>query len=71
MTHATTIYTQFLKNIFLQRLLAALVFALFTLSLNAQTDDELLENFSVTMNRHPNQMLNNFWKISNAIATSP
>ncbi len=45
MTHATAIYTQFLKNIFIHRLLAVLPFILLSFFLNAQTDDELLENF--------------------------
>ncbi|MBC7776470.1 MAG: helix-hairpin-helix domain-containing protein [Phycisphaerae bacterium] len=45
MTHGTAIYTHLLsKKIFL-KFLAIAAFALFPLFLNAQTDDELLENF--------------------------
>ncbi|MFN0176813.1 MAG: ComEA family DNA-binding protein [Saprospiraceae bacterium] len=45
MTHTTTNYTQFLKNIFLHRSLGVVTFVLISFCLTAQTDDELLENF--------------------------
>lgn len=45
MTHATTQSTQISGTIFLIKFLTALCLAFFPLVLNAQTDDELLENF--------------------------
>ena len=45
MTHTTTIYTQVWRKFFFIKIFKLFAFVLFPLTLTAQTDDEMLENF--------------------------